>query len=69
VLLVQRGDPLLERVVAPSLEGQRLEQPYRIVIRAAGVQTFAYEPMKSELVRSRFDPDGQTLRGCYEGVE
>ena len=34
---------------------QKLTQPYRIVIRDAGKETFAYEPMKSEIVRSRFD--------------
>lgn len=34
---------------------QKLEQPYRIVIRDAGKETFAYEPMKSQIVRTRFD--------------
>jgi hypothetical protein len=34
---------------------QKLEQPYRIVIRDAGREAFAYEPMKSQIVRSRFD--------------
>jgi hypothetical protein len=32
----------------------RLEQPYRIAIRRAGKEIFAYEPMKSPLVRERF---------------
>ena len=34
---------------------QKLEQPYRIVIREAGKETFAYEPMKAQIVRNRFD--------------
>ena len=34
---------------------QKLGQPYRIVIRDAGKETFAYEPMKSPIVRNRFD--------------
>ena len=31
---------------------QKLTQPYRIVIREAGKETFAYEPMKSQIVRA-----------------
>ncbi len=34
---------------------ERLEEPSRIVIRDAGKETFAYEPMKSDIVRNRFD--------------
>jgi Asp/Glu/hydantoin racemase len=33
---------------------ERLKQPYRIVIRNAGREVFAYEPMKSQIVRARF---------------
>jgi hypothetical protein len=44
---------------------ERLDQPYRIVIRKAGVQTFAYEPMKSELVRSRL----AEMARFYAGAE
>jgi hypothetical protein len=33
---------------------ERLKQPYRIVIRNAGQEVFAYEPMKSQIVRARF---------------
>lgn len=33
----------------------RLKLPYRIVIRHAGQEVFAYEPMKSDIVRNRFD--------------
>lgn len=32
-----------------------LKQPYRIVIRKDGRETFVYEPMRSDLVRSRLD--------------
>jgi hypothetical protein len=32
---------------------EKLEQPYRIVIRRAEQEIFAYEPMKSPLVRAR----------------
>jgi hypothetical protein len=32
-----------------------MKQPYRIVIRKEGHDTFVYEPMKSDLVRSRLD--------------
>jgi hypothetical protein len=32
-----------------------LKQPYRIVIRKEGKEIFVYEPMKSDLVRSRVD--------------
>lgn len=34
---------------------ERLGQPYRIVIRNTGKETFSYEPMKSDFVRHRFD--------------
>jgi hypothetical protein len=34
---------------------ERLKVPYRIVIRHAGQEVFAYEPMKSDIVRNRFD--------------
>ncbi len=34
---------------------QKLNQPYRIVIRQDGREVFASEPMNSKLVRSRFD--------------
>lgn len=34
---------------------ERLKLPYRIVIRNAGQEVFAYEPMKSDIVRNRFD--------------
>ena len=34
---------------------ERLKLPYRIVIRNAGQEVFTYEPMKSDIVRSRFD--------------
>ncbi len=47
-------DDLAEAVTWYHLT-ERLEQPYRIVIRRAGRETFAYEPMKSPIVRSRFD--------------
>jgi hypothetical protein len=30
-----------------------LKQPYRIVVRKGNAEIFAYEPMKSELVRGR----------------
>jgi hypothetical protein len=40
-----------------------LGQPYRIVIRKEGNDVFAYEPMKSDLVRGRL---GQMKR-FYEG--
>lgn len=43
---------------------EKLAQPYRIVIRDAGKETFAYEPMKSDLVRKRFD---QIIRFYEEG--
>lgn len=34
---------------------ERLALPYRVVIRDAGREVFAYEPMRSPLVRSRID--------------
>jgi hypothetical protein len=34
---------------------EKLKQPYRIEIRKKGQIIFVYEPMKSPLVRSRFD--------------
>jgi hypothetical protein len=43
---------------------ERLKQPYRIVIRDAGRETFAYEPMKSPVVRGRF---GQMDRFYEDG--
>jgi hypothetical protein len=42
---------------------EKLKQPYRIVIRNAEQEVFAYEPMKSQIVRNRF---GQMHR-FYEG--
>jgi hypothetical protein len=47
-------DDLAEYVTLYHLT-ERLEQPYRIVIRSGGKETSAYEPMKSDLVRHRFD--------------
>jgi hypothetical protein len=41
-----------------------LGQPYRIVIRREGKEAFAYEPMKSDLVRGRF---GQMKRFYEDG--
>jgi hypothetical protein len=43
---------------------QKLGDPYRIVIRDAGTEVFAYEPMTSPLVRARFDQ----LARFYDGV-
>ena len=34
---------------------EKLKQPYRIEIRKKGQVIFVYEPMRSGLVRSRFD--------------
>ena len=34
---------------------ERLKLPYRIVIRNAAQEVFAYEPMKSDIVRNRFE--------------
>jgi hypothetical protein len=45
-------DDLAEYVAAYHLT-EVLKQPYRIVIRRAGEEVFAYEPMKSDLVRGR----------------
>lgn len=42
---------------------EELEQPYRIVIRDAGKETFAYEPMKAHIVRNRFDQMGRFYEG------
>ena len=47
-------DDLAESVTWRHLT-EKLKQPYRIVIRDAGRETFAYEPMKSPIVRSRLD--------------
>jgi hypothetical protein len=47
-------DDLAEYVTWYHLS-ERLKQPYRIVIRNAGKATFIYEPMKSHIVRNRFD--------------
>ena len=47
-------DDLAESVALYHLT-ERLHQPYRIVIRQAGKEVFSYEPMKSPLVRKRFD--------------
>jgi len=38
---------------------ERIRQPYRIVIRDKGKEVFAYEPLKSPIVRSRFDQMGR----------
>jgi hypothetical protein len=43
-----------------------LKQPYRIVIRRGNEEVFAYEPMKSELVRRRF---GQMKRFYQSGQQ
>ncbi|WP_394839440.1 hypothetical protein LVJ94_21370 [Pendulispora rubella] len=48
------SDDLAEAVAWYHLT-ERLGQPYRIVIRDQGNQVFAYEPMKSPVVRNRFD--------------
>jgi hypothetical protein len=47
-------DDLAESVAWLHLT-EKLKQPYRIVIRDAGRETFAHEPMKSPVVRSRVD--------------
>jgi hypothetical protein len=47
-------DDLAESVTWLHMTG-KLKQPYRIVIRDAGRETFAYEPMKSPIVRNRLD--------------
>jgi hypothetical protein len=46
------SDDLAEYVAVFHLT-EKLEQPFRIVIRKAGKEVFAYEPMKSDLVRGR----------------
>ncbi|WP_394850171.1 hypothetical protein LZC95_22275 [Pendulispora brunnea] len=48
------SDDLAEAVAWYQLT-ERLGQPYRIVIRDQGKEAFAYEPMKSPVVRNRFD--------------
>lgn len=55
-------DDVAESVVWYHM-AEKLKQPYRIVIRNEGREIFAYEPMKSQLVRGRF---GQMDR-FYEG--
>jgi hypothetical protein len=45
----------LAEVVAWYHLTEKLKQPYRIGIRKRGQVIFVYEPMKSQLVRSRFD--------------
>jgi hypothetical protein len=40
---------------------EKLEQPYRIVLRDAGRETFAYEPLKSPMVRNRLDGMGRFI--------
>jgi hypothetical protein len=45
-------DDLAEYVALYHLT-EVLKQPYRVVIRKAGKEVFAYEPMKSEIVRVR----------------
>jgi hypothetical protein len=47
-------DDLAEYVALYHLT-EVLKQPYRIVIRKEGKEAFAYEPMKSDIVRGRFD--------------
>ena len=47
-------DDLAEAVAWYQLS-ERLGQPYRIVIREQGNEVFAYEPMKSPVVRKRFE--------------
>ena len=44
---------------------EKLKQPYRIEIRKEGKVIFVYEPMKSRLVRSRFDQ----MKRFYEGEQ
>jgi hypothetical protein len=56
-------DDLAELVSVYQLT-EVLKQPFRIVIRRGKDEVFAYEPMKSELVRSRL---GQ-LKHFYEGA-
>jgi hypothetical protein len=46
-------DDLAEYVALYHLT-EVLKQPYRIVIRKGGKEAFAYEPMKSDVVRGRF---------------
>ena len=47
-------DDLAESVTWLHLTG-KLKQPYRIVGRDAGRETFVYEPMRSPIVRKRLD--------------
>jgi hypothetical protein len=49
-----RHDDLAEVVTWYHLT-EKLKQPYRIEIRKKGQVIFVYEPMRSRLVRSRFD--------------
>lgn len=56
-------DDLAEYVALYHLT-EKLGQTYRIVIRKDGQETFAYEPMKSELVRGRI---GQMKRFYEDG--
>ena len=44
---------------------EKLKQPYRIEIRKTGQVIYAYEPMRSRLVRSRFDQ----LKRFYESEQ
>jgi len=48
------GDDLAEYVAVYHWTSH-LKQPYRIILRKDGKQIFAYEPMKSNLVRGRID--------------
>jgi len=44
---------------------EKLKQPYQIEIRKEGQVIFGYEPMRSRLVRSRFDQ----MKKIYEGEQ
>jgi hypothetical protein len=55
-------DDLAEYVTLYHLT-EVLGQPYRIVIRKEGKEAFAYEPMKSDVVRGRVDQ----MKRFYEG--
>jgi hypothetical protein len=56
-------DDLAEYVALYHLT-EVLKQPYRLVIRKGGKEVFAYEPMKSDVVRGRF---GQMKRFYEDG--
>jgi hypothetical protein len=56
-------DDLAESVTWFHLS-ERLKLPYRIVIRNADKETAVYEPMKSDIVRRRFDQ----MERFYEGI-